>query len=44
MSLDIGGETPAEIVVSIMAEILAARKGGSCWLMWDILRETVFPL
>ena len=44
IGLDIGGEKPAEIAVSIMAEILASRYGGSCRPMRDILRDSVFPL
>lgn len=44
IGLDIGGEKPAEIAVSIMAEVMAARFGGSCRPMRDILRDSVFPL
>ena len=44
IGLDIGGEKPAEIAMSIMAEIQAARYGGSCCSMSEILRDSVFPL
>lgn len=44
IGLDIGGETPAEIAVAIMAEVLAAKNGGSCRPMRDILHDSVFPL
>ena len=44
IGLDIGGEKPAEIAVSIMAEILASRYGGTCRPMRDILQDSVFPL
>ena len=44
IGLDIGGEKPAEIAVSIMAEILASRCGGTCRPMRDILRDSIFPL
>ena len=44
IGLDIGGEKPAEIAVSIMAEVLAARHGGTCRSMSDILHDSIFPL
>jgi xanthine dehydrogenase accessory factor len=44
IGLDIGGERPAEIAVSIMAEVQAAKYGGSCRPMRDILHDSVFPL
>lgn len=44
IGLDIGGEKPAEIAVSIMAEIQASRYGGSCRPMRDVLRGSIFPL
>lgn len=44
IGLDIGGEKPAEIAVSIMSEILASRYGGSCRPMRDILLDSIFPL
>lgn len=30
VGLDLGGETPAEIAVAIVAELIAVRRGGSC--------------
>lgn len=44
IGLDIGGEKPAEIAVSVMAEILASRNGGSCRPMRDCLQDQIFPL
>ena len=44
IGLDIGGEKPAEIAVSIMAEILASRYGGSCRPMSQIMHDSIFPL
>lgn len=44
IGLDIGGEKPAEIAVSIMAEVMATKSGGSCRSMRDILHDSVFPL
>ena len=44
IGLDIGGEKPPEIALSIMAEIQAARYGGTCRPMRDILHDSIFPL
>ena len=44
IGLDIGGERPAEIAVSIMAEIQASRYGGSGRSMSEILKDSIFPL
>ena len=44
IGLDIGGETPAEIALGIMAEIQAAKYGGSCRPMSDIMADSIFPL
>ena len=44
IGLDIGGEKPAEIAVSIMAEVLSAKYGGTCRPMSEILKNAVFPL
>lgn len=44
IGLDIGGEKPAEIAVSIMAEVLASRYGGTCRPMRENLQDSIFPL
>ena len=44
IGLDIGGEKPAEIAVAIMAEIQAARYGGTCRPMSQIMQNAIFPL
>lgn len=44
IGLDIGGEKPVQIAVSIMAEVIAAGNGCSCRPMRDILQDSIFPL
>ncbi len=39
IGLDIGAESPAEIAVAIMAEIILVRRGGSAQPLSDALRE-----
>lgn len=43
IGLDIGGEKPAEIAVSVIAEILAIKNKRSCRYMRDVLRPEIFP-
>lgn len=44
IGLDIGGEQPAEVALSVMAEIQACRYNRSCRSMRDLLQSDVFPL
>lgn len=44
IGLDIGGEKPAQIAVSVMAEILAVQNEKKPGFMRDILQPDIFPL
>ncbi len=44
IGLDLGGETPEEVALSIMAQVQAARYGRSGEPMSRLLRDAVFPL
>lgn len=44
IGLDLGGETPAEVALAIMAQVQAARYGRSAQAMDDQLRNAIFPL
>jgi len=44
IGLDIGGEKPAHIAVSVMAEVMAAKNGRSGCPMRELLHDDIFPL